>query len=536
MEFHGEHFVKSCRRHPSTLSDSFGESLLFGRRGHIGSGGHYTAEHPTYIIVQTMFETRHANYYRRLCTLLFTILICVLSVVGVNSSTFLLWWVGNDGCRCVRWWSFPLCEARRSWINKVCPDRNNQLIGFAIDGGVTEPGDGLVSADFHAWIHNRPEPNGDGGEQGRKVVLITGRTTQVASREVAVFQNAYVVKDGHIVSPNPSNRPLEWRLWFAGACGPEHEYPKFHFAYHDILRRQNVGRLNWKRDTLGKQFLADQENDLVPEMEYVVSLAGRWSDSPWHFPAESLCGLAPLLPLPSHAKVHVTSEKSFVLDWLELVGVSQDMVVTGPVRARTLVIPKACPCGKPDKQHLTWLHSVATSEVAKVLELSAENVTSTMITKPSTLLLIRRTALHALNKRHFSEAGFKAVYDALFRIAERHGLTMTVFDDAHMPSTPIQLRQWANAAIVVAPHGAALVNMLAMKPNQSCVVELRQVGYEMDLYRWYASQLDVAYIRGPDFTENGMPSIKELESATQVCVRAIKSAQHSANPKKSPLV
>lgn len=203
----------------------------------------------------------------------------------------------------------------------------------------------------------------------------------------------------------------------------------------------------------------------------VVSLATHWGEGHHHFVLESLVGLlaaqsvlpAPASTWPDDLKIHVTQRIDFELQWLEVVArVPAAAVVRGRIFADVLYAPELGRCRTPLPVHVSWLHE----RVARALAFNA----STTASKPSLLVVRRLTLGHAERKRAANLLG--PVLAVTRPAAKRAGLSHVVHDDAALPLLWHQLAAWAAAAVVVAPTGAALVNLLAA-PAAACVVELQ---------------------------------------------------------------
>jgi len=238
--------------------------------------------------------------------------------------------------------------------------------------------------------------------------------------------------------------------------------------------------------------------------ENVFSIATHWGEGHYHFPFESLVGLmsitinsslgacieegrreafnqAEAAKLKAKAsgethgcKVHVTRKDAFVLDWLKLIGgIPRQQVTFGQVGAKHLWAPLLGRCRKPWPEHVLWLQR----SVLKAL--------SNGTAAPASVIAVRRNSKRALGR--FSDT----VLPTATQFAKSNGLALHVHDDAQLPSIWAQLHAFSGARVVVAPLGAAQVNLLASPPG-SCLVEVQQFnGSETGSLR----NMDITYAR-----------------------------------------
>ena len=91
-------------------------------------------------------------------------------------------------------------------------------------------------------------------------------------------------------------------------------------------------------------------------------------------------------------------------------------------------------------------------------------------------------------------------------------------DDATLGPPIDQLRKWASADAVVAPHGAGLINMLAMSPG-ACVIEFVPANHAYPHFFRLAGQLNLSYsgtLYDPDNTTADIPF---LHASLRHCYR-----------------
>lgn len=196
--------------------------------------------------------------------------------------------------------------------------------------------------------------------------------------------------------------------------------------------------------------------EAVPSYDRVTTIAIKWGGEVWHFPMEALVGLA-ALDGEVETLLHVSKPSNFVLQWLALIGISPERVVEGTIHARELFAPEVGKCGTPTPNQIQWL-------VTKLRESGVGQERDT----PKTVLLVKRTKSRQLKNFDKVEAAVRAH-------ALAHGFEVYVHDDSRLPPVRDQLNMFANAVLVVAPHGAGLVNLIA-SPAGTTVLEFIDTG------------------------------------------------------------
>ena len=190
--------------------------------------------------------------------------------------------------------------------------------------------------------------------------------------------------------------------------------------------------------------------------DVVVSIAGRVGAWHAHVVLDILVGLAHIEPfLFRTAYIHVQKASDFVIQWLSIAGVSADRVIDGTVYARTLFAPKLGGCNVASPYQISWL----ASQVRQSLRLTERSQQS--------LILVKRSFKRQLQN-------FDDLQHAVQLYADAHDLDLLIFDDGNLPDVRSQLILFASAKIVVAPHGAALMNLIA-SPVGTEVLEISDI-------------------------------------------------------------
>lgn len=188
-----------------------------------------------------------------------------------------------------------------------------------------------------------------------------------------------------------------------------------------------------------------------PIMHYsnVISIATYWGSAIWHFVMESLVGLAHISKLDLHSHfIHVSKKNRWTLDWLSLIGIKKSSIISGTISARRIVVPELGRCGTPSLAHLQWLKTHIPVKIPN---------------HPNDIVLIKRTKNRAMQNFHL-------VQKLVETFARKHGFHFVLHDDASLPSLKSQLQRFANAAIVLGPHGAGFSHLIATS-KKACVIE-----------------------------------------------------------------
>lgn len=215
-----------------------------------------------------------------------------------------------------------------------------------------------------------------------------------------------------------------------------------------------------------------KDNNVIDNNVYpnVISISGIWTWGIWHFPTESLSALMST-KMPSDAKIHVHTKTKYVLYWLSLIGISQDRVIDGNIRATNLLIPELGACGSPYPEQITWLNNIVRSSV---------NATSDKL-----LILSKRT--HSRQLKNYQE-----VYEASYKLAVKMGLKLYIHDDSKLPSIKEQHSAFKSASIIIAPHGGGNINILAMSEGTD-FIEIMDSSWPNNCFLRVAAYLNINY-------------------------------------------
>lgn len=232
----------------------------------------------------------------------------------------------------------------------------------------------------------------------------------------------------------------------------------------------------------------------------VVTIAAEWAFAVWHFPMEALVALAYVnRSVLDTAVLHVSRRTPYVQQWCDLVGIDWNRVIDGTVLADELIVPRMGGCGAPGPIHLEWLKA----RIADALRSSGMEQSFDW-----TVIVIKRTK----SSRQMKNVG--VVENVTGAFSDSIGLPMTIHDDIDLPPLLDQLRMFTRAVVIVAPHGAGELLMIASPPG-ACVVEM------IDPNKLNMCFTELAYRLGHHYYAlamyNGVVSAVELETALDFC-------------------
>ncbi|VDI67483.1 Hypothetical predicted protein [Mytilus galloprovincialis] len=227
----------------------------------------------------------------------------------------------------------------------------------------------------------------------------------------------------------------------------------------------------------------------------VFSIALYWSQGIWHFPMEALVGLALLSESEKqNSFIHVSQKNRYVMKWLKLIKVDEKNVIDGTILADTLFVPEVGLCGRPSMEQIQWLRNTILPNVHRT---SIRN----------SVLLIKRTKRRVM-------PNFNKIQILVENFAKQANLDFIVHDDRSLPSLEIQLERFANSSIVIGPHGAGMVNLIATQRG-TCVVEFTPVESNV-CYMSLSYNLGLNYVSVPLY-RNQTVNIYRVQQALESC-------------------
>ncbi len=201
----------------------------------------------------------------------------------------------------------------------------------------------------------------------------------------------------------------------------------------------------------------------LPTYDEVFSLTENTGTMFYHLTSEDLPRISPYLnylKINTHIKVHI-KRKKFHDEMLNLLGITSDRLIDGDVRAKIVYMPAGTACGRPGvftTQLLSTLfHSHLPNDMLKM--------------KQDTLILIKRSS----KGRQFRNHG--AILKMLEKVAAERGMRAVEYRDDPTPSLQQTMELFYRAALVLAPHGAGLSNLVFSRPGvvvmeSFCIINL----------------------------------------------------------------
>ena len=200
---------------------------------------------------------------------------------------------------------------------------------------------------------------------------------------------------------------------------------------------------------LSSATLARLSRDRIACEEEVFVISQFWGYGFFHFSAEDIPRIAPYLEFlwsQPQIKIHVIRATDFVKNFFRILNLEMSRVITGDVCAKIVYSPQGGNCGNILQPHGQILSHIA-------LNYTHTHVKAASKSERNLFILIKRSGRRKIRN-------FNSVINALKPIAAQNGLVFKIYDDHPVPKLSATLRLFHNAAIVVAPHGAGLSNML----------------------------------------------------------------------------
>ncbi len=207
------------------------------------------------------------------------------------------------------------------------------------------------------------------------------------------------------------------------------------------------------------RFEAKKQND--HNLREVFSIAQYWGYGYFHAFVEDMPRIAPFLDFlhkEETIRIHVMEINSFTVDLLNQLGIAKDRLVSGQIQADIIYMPQNSNCGNPFffSLHLLSLHLRPSIHRRSCQFQGTSNKYNIILIKRST-------------KRYFRK--HNEILKELQKVSIDYSATITVFDDRHLPTFDETIKLFNEAAMVIAPHGAGLSNVIFSEPG-TVVIEV----------------------------------------------------------------
>jgi Glycosyltransferase 61 len=296
---------------------------------------------------------------------------------------------------------------------------------------------------------------------------------------VAVFRQAYAeMEKGRVLV---QTRPYKHCVKHARGRG-QNDYPN-----RIYLVQFNQCFVKWSENDRYVPFrLPVTVNTLVETsgakvFDEVILLTAFWSTTFYHATVENLPRLLLLQDfIEAHPNVPIlvcqpqsgVKEKTLLYIFAKIWALEQRMIFLKPtevIYANLMYIPEPTPCGQLQPLMARAAQSAILQKIQSLAQKSTEENDVEFANK---IVVIRRRHGRSVRNHDAMMAALQSTFP---------NETWYVFDDASVP--PIGIDQWAvfaNAKIVIAPHGGGLCNILASRPGTH-IVEFYGQGTDCNL-------------------------------------------------------
>jgi len=273
---------------------------------------------------------------------------------------------------------------------------------------------------------------------------------RLCKNRVITIKNALITSNGIIINPQG--------IWKMGGCvkNEQIDNEKAIQYYNHIVKTQ-------------------------PHFKKVVSIAALWASSVWHFPMEALVALN-LISDFKDTHLHISRKSKLCLDWIKLINIeiSPDKILDETIYAEELILPEMGKCGNPYYNQVLWLK---------------EKVHYSIPNNPSQnlFILIKRNIKRQVKNHEVIERICK-------NFCKKTNLQFYLHDDLFLPSLKEQLTIFNKAAVVIGPHGAGGVNLIATK-NKVCFIEFINNADINICYMRLAKLLNIEYFGNTSYPQ-----------------------------------
>ena len=217
---------------------------------------------------------------------------------------------------------------------------------------------------------------------------------------------------------------------------------------------------------------------IIPQhsVDRCVTIAQYWGNTYYHFVAENLPRLLPVISSTGthNLLIHIHKKNQVVTQFLQLLNMDPMRVVSGNVFATELLVPESIACGNTPAY---LLHEMRT----KILfGLFGKNIAGNNL--KCNILVIKRQTRTILN------------HVEIIKNLNYNFPWCSVVE--HLGNEPVgkQLEMMVDASVIIAPHGAGLVNMFVCRRNTLIIEFLNRRTHAHILYMIMSLKLGLRYI------------------------------------------
>ena len=265
----------------------------------------------------------------------------------------------------------------------------------------------------------------------------------------------------------------------------------------------------------------------------VISLATSWRGT-WHFPMENIVALAHIdRAILDKAHFHLPAKNEYITSWLQSLVIPTSRMLEGTVSCRVLLVSEMR-CGEPFFAQLEWMRQSylpqETAQQRKAIGFDYSSFVDESTTAGATTTIAKRSVNKQLSVVLVDRTKSRAVvnmlqmYTSVQAFAAANNMQFVLHADRALPiSLYEQMRRFAAADIVVAPHGAGLLFTTFM-PYTSCIVEFSNTRNP----HCYAH---IAYVRNMSYVMydmvNNTVDLDKMKTGLSRCLLAVKANKAS---------
>jgi len=290
---------------------------------------------------------------------------------------------------------------------------------------------------------------------------------KLCKNRIITLKNALITSNGIIINPQG--------IWKMGGC----------VANEQINTNQAMQYYN--------NIVKTQQR-----FKKVVSIAALWASGVWHFPMEALVALN-LISDFKDTNLHISQKSKLCLDWIKLIDIeiSPDKILDKTVYAEELILPEMGKCGNPYYNQVLWLKEKVHYSIPNN---SSQNL----------FILIKRNKKRQVKNHEIIETICK-------NFCAKRNLQFYLHDDLFLPSLKEQLVIFNKAAVIIGPHGAGSVNLIATK-NKVCFIEFINNADINICYMRLSNLLNIEYfgigydlLEGVNITRDLIPTLNKID-------------------------
>ena len=395
---------------------------------------------------------------------------------SIGANLTVLWGNRDDFLQCLSWHyevftvMLPWTPSgrNRKWTSRL--DRSNVLVHDYYEWTATEP--------LCSWIRQR------GFTKARWDAVYNRTCNTDADRSIAPTSLKPVYFHG---------KPVNVRDYWPndGDAYPAHFYarPPGHVFYVHLARDAVVtepgdiisGSLKFLPYSCSQDTTATPPRGWNRTVVYgeLFVMTQFWGGAHFHKMIEGFPRIAPYLDFlrdNEHVLIHAAETGGYTAATLRFLDINPERLVTGLSRAKVVYMPQSTPCGFAHPQSLQLLSRLYRDRI---------RVRYPNITRDGLVLV------HRSGTRRFTHA--IAIRAALVSLARETGLVFELYPDLPPPSMEASMRMFAGAAVVVAPHGAGLSNVVYASPGTYVVEAVCNPPHVNMCYQWAAHVLGMHY-------------------------------------------